>query len=149
MNKELKQSLEKLDTEELLKKISESSFTQEAHSLAIQILNERGVETLNLPREPNEKAQLSILNEKIPKYFFYILLGIAIVLTKAYLQNKEKNSTPLNNSTDSGFYMQSSKSVLENMEIPKNEEGRQKLQKSNLDCEYNQFKSTPSSPFCK
>ena len=149
MNEELKKSIEKLDTEELMKRISDSTFTKEAHSLALKTLNERDVNTVNLPIEPDEKAQISILKEKIPKYFFYILLGLALVLLKSYLQNKEKNDTPFNKGTDSGFYKPSSKSVLENMEIPKSEEGTQKLQKSKLDCDYNQFKSTPSNPLCK
>ena len=68
MSDELKNSLEQLNTEEILKKVSHSMLTRDAHFAALGILKARGVNIDDLPKEPDENS--SVFNYK-KKYKHY------------------------------------------------------------------------------
>ena len=68
MSKEFKNSLNQLNTEEILKKVSHSMLTRDAHFAALGILKARGVNVNDLPKVPDENS--SIFNYK-QKYKYY------------------------------------------------------------------------------
>ena len=116
MSNELKKSLEQLNTEEIETKIAHSMLTKDAHSIAIEILKERGVNTVNLPIEPDENFHKSnFFKQKFP--YFLALLALAFIvkgINNHYQKNRVSQTEQLQNSISSS----EPKSVLQGADMP-------------------------------
>jgi hypothetical protein len=116
MSRELKKSLEQLNTKEIKKKVAHSMLTKEAHEIAIGILKERGVNTVELPIEPDENFHKSnFFKQKFP-YFLALLALVFIVkgINNHYQKNRVSQTEQLQNSISSS----EPKSVLQGADLP-------------------------------
>lgn len=59
MNTKLIENIKRLETDELLYKVSNSMLTPNAHQVALHVLRERGIETEKLKQEPDDISQAS------------------------------------------------------------------------------------------
>ena len=116
MNEEIQKSLEQLNTEEIEKKVAHSMLTKEAHSIALGILKTRGVNTVDLPAEPDENFHKSnFFKQKFP--YFIALVAIAFIgkgINNYYQKNRVSPEEPVQNSINSS----NPKSVLQGLEMP-------------------------------
>ncbi len=89
MSKELYENLNKLESAELLHKVSNSQLTIDAHRVALQLLGERGVDVRTLNELPEEANLDAIYGTETPeeksltrKTFlsFFLLLFLPIVI---------------------------------------------------------------------
>ena len=116
MNNELKKSLEQLNTEEIEKKIAHSMLTKDAHATALEILKERGVNTVELPLEPDENFHKSnFFKQKFP--YFIALVALAFIgkgINNYYQKNRVSPEEQVQNSIN----LSNPKSVLQGVEMP-------------------------------
>lgn len=116
MNEEIQKSLEQLNTEEIEKKVAHSMLTQEAHSIALGILKSRGVNTVDLPTEPDENFHKSnFFKQKFP--YFIALLALAFIgkgINNYYQMNRVSPEEQVKNSINSS----KPTSVLQGLEMP-------------------------------
>jgi hypothetical protein len=116
MSIELKKSLEQLNTEEIEKKVAHSMLTKEAHEIAIGILKERGVNTVELPKEPDENFHKSnFFKQKFP--YFLALVALAFIgksINNYYQKNRVSPEEQVQNSINSS----KPTSVLQGVEMP-------------------------------
>jgi hypothetical protein len=127
MSNELKKSLEQLNTEEIEKKVAHSMFTKEAHAIAIEILNSRGVNTVGLPTEPNDNFHKSnFFKQKFP--YFIALVAIAFIakgINNYYEKNRVSPVEKIQNSITSS----EPKSVLQGVEMPTANQNKETVKK--------------------
>ena len=116
MNNELKKSLEQLNTEEIEKKVAHSMLTKEAHEIAIGILKERGVNTVELPIEPDENFHKSnLFKQKFP--YFLALLAFAFIV-KGINNHYQKNRVSQTEQLQKSISSSEPKSVLQGADMP-------------------------------
>ncbi len=110
MSDEIKNSLEQLNTEEILKKVAHSMLTKEAHSIALEILKSRGVNTVDLPIEPDDNFHKSnFFKQKFP---YMVAIGILALFARGYY-NTHQNKQPTNEEQiKNSIYYKDGKSVL-------------------------------------
>ena len=152
MSDELKNSLGQLNTEEILKKVSHSMLTKDAHVVALEILTARGVNIEDLPKIPIEDSNWNLKNVRLFKnepsyYIFYALFAVAFLGLKGYVQNHNKNSPTNDKILDTSIYKPLPKSVIENVDLSQNDSTT--LRPKPIKCPENQFRTEPQSPFCK
>ncbi len=116
MNNELKNSLEQLNTKEIEKKVAQSMLTQEAHAIALGILKERGVNTVNLPIERDDNFHKSnFFKQKFP--YFIALVALAFI-GKGINNYYEKNRVSPAEQVQNSIISSEPKSVLQGLDMP-------------------------------
>ena len=143
MSNELKESLEQLNTEEILKKVSHSMLTKDAHAIALGILKERGVNTVDLPIEPDENFHKSnFFKQKFP---YMIAIGILALFARGYY-NTHHNKQPSNEEqTKNSSSNNDVKSVLNEIQAT----GVKPPIESSKNCNDNLFKDNSKNVLCK
>jgi len=143
MNNELKKSLEQLNTEEIEKKVAHSMLTKDAHSIALGILKERGVNTVDLPIEPDENFHKSnFFKQKFP---YMIAIGILALFARGYY-NTHHNKQPSNEEqTKNSSSNNDVKSVLNEIQAT----GVKPPIESSKNCNDNLFKDNSKNVLCK
>jgi len=145
MRSELKKSLEQLNTEEIEKKVAHSMLTKEAHEIAIGILKERGVNTFELPIEPDESFHKSnFFKQKFP---YMLAIGILALFARGYYNTNHNKQPTYEEQMKNSIYYKDGKSVLTDIQMPptvaspQNEVGK--------NCSDNSFKDTSKNLQCK
>jgi hypothetical protein len=143
MNNELKKSLEQLNTEEIEKKVAHSMLTKDAHSIALGILKERGVNTVDLPIEPDENFHKSnFFKQKFP---YMIAIGILALFARGYYNTHHNKQPTYEEQMKNSIYYNDGKSVLNEIQAT----GVKPPIESSKNCSDNLFKDNSKNVICK
>jgi hypothetical protein len=143
MNDAIKSSLDQLNTEEIVKKVAHSMLTKDAHAIALGILKGRGVNTVDLPIEPDENFHKSnFFKQKFP---YLIAIGILALFARGYY-NTQHNKQPSNEEqTKNSSSNNDVKSVLKEIQAT----GVKPPIESSKNCSDNLFKDNSKNVLCK
>lgn len=143
MNDELKNSLEQLNTEQIEKKVAHSMLTKDAHSIALGILKERGVNTVDLPIEPDENFHKSnFFKQKFP---YMIAIGILALFARGYYNTHHNKQPTYEEQMKNSIYYNDGKSVLNEIQAT----GVKPPIESSKNCSDNLFKDNSKNVNCK
>ena len=143
MNDELRKSLEQLNTEEIEKKVAHSMLTKDAHAIALGILTERGVNTVDLPLEPDENFHKSnFFKQKFP---YMIAIGILALFARSYYNTHHNKHPTYEEQMKNSIYYNDGKSVLNEIQAT----GVKPPIESSKDCNDNIFKDNSKNVICK
>ena len=118
-------------------------LTKDAHSIALGILKERGVNTVDLPIEPDENFHKSnFFKQKFP---YMIAIGILALFARGYYNTHHNKQPTYEEQMKNSIYYNDGKSVLNEIQAT----GVKPPIESSKNCSDNLFKDNSKNVICK